>query len=365
MHFAFFLSLLLQFLHDVEARKMYQSQCVFRHGARAPTSYVIPPYDEVYMNLFHASAAQLTTPGFDQLRAFGKYLSEKYSSNDAFFYSGEYYKDWEYVAASSTTIDRTFQSVQSLFSELYPDENSYIPVWTVEVDYDVIRNHKTCLNYGTDADFQYILSVDYANSVIDEDSKNELFSIIEDVMLAVFGVSCDDIGILCYLLLNDHLESLTFHFANNTEYGNWTNTTVYQMIEPYKDEFDLIVRDYLFAPYIRAPNGNNGQSGVGFELFNEIVNHLNCNFINFNNSNGTFECINGNNQDFEQTCDARYCGVVLYSAHDATVRMLAHQLGVLTEDNIFNQPPYATSICFDLYLENDGRQTVDILVCKQ
>ena len=164
-----------------------------------------------------------------------------------------------------------------------------------------------------------------------------------------------------------HLESLSFHFGTSTEYGNWTNTNTYfyQFIKPYKDTFDLIATDYLFTPYVRAPNGNSGQSGVGFELFNEIVNHLNCNFIDFNSSNDTFECIDGNDQDFEQTCDAGTCGVVLYSVYHATVRMLGHQCGVLKEHNVFNEPPYATSICFDLYLENDGRQAVDILVCKR
>ena len=169
--------------------------------------------------------------------------------------------------------------MQSLFSQLYSDENSYIPVWTVEVDYDLIRNHKTCLNYGADAYFQYILSVDYADSLIDKDGKNELFAIIEDGMLEVFGVS------LC------NLESLSFHFGKGTECGNWTNTYLYQLIEPYEDTFDLIVRDYSFEPSVGAPNGNNRQTGVGFELYNEIVNHLNCNFINFNNSNGTFKCL--------------------------------------------------------------------------
>ena len=293
-----------------------------------------------------------------------KYIS--FNPCDAFFYSGKYYQERKYVAASSTTIDRTFQSVQSLFSQLYPDENSYIPVWILEVYYDVICNHKTCVNSGADTDFQCI-SVDYADSLIDEDSENELFAIIEDGMFEVyiFGVSRDDIGILCYLLLADHLQSLLFHFSKNTEYDNWTNMHLYQLIEPYKDTFDLIIIDYLFAPYVRAPNGNNGQSGVGLELFNEIVNHLNCNFINFNNSNGTFECINGNDQDFEQTYDAGYCRVLLDSAHDATAQILAHQLGVLTEDNILNEPLYATSICFDLYLEHDGRQTLDTLVCKR
>ena len=91
--------------------------------------------------------------------------------------------------------------MQSLFCKLYLYGNSHISVWTTEVDYDVIRNHKTCLNHAADADFQYILFVDYADCLSDQDSKNELFAIIEDGMLEVFGVSCDDIGILCCLRL--------------------------------------------------------------------------------------------------------------------------------------------------------------------
>ena len=70
------------------------------------------------------------------------------------------------ILASSTVVRRASQSVQTLLSELYPNPNDFIPIWTVLRDEDFIRNHETCLNYAATLDVQFLLSVEYANSII-------------------------------------------------------------------------------------------------------------------------------------------------------------------------------------------------------
>eukprot|EP01083_Nonionella_stella_P298198 1012431_1 len=288
-------------------RTLYQSQCVFRHGARAGFLLNIPPYDVLFESIYKAKESGLTTEGVKQQKAFGSYLRNKYKNLNPYFYTKNYYNDANFISVSTTNIQRTHQSVQALLSELY--ENEFVPIFTVPENADVLRVQSTCLNFAAEFSFQEDIVISYANQLLNESDVKILFDLIPNI-------PCYQMQFLCFILLFDQYNTISFHFDTNVD-DNGVRDTLYM----YHKELELIERFMFFNPHI-SPAQN-----IGFDLFNEILNHLNCNLYSHSKCGL-----------FEQKCPAGFCGLVLYSAHDTTVRSLAHQLGVLTEDNIYNKP---------------------------
>ena len=92
-------------------RLLIQTQCVIVHGGSAPSFEIMTPFDDIFYDVYSAEYDDITSKGFNQMKAFGEYLRNK-NQEKLFLLSNKYSIDDNQVYISSINTKKSFQSIQ-------------------------------------------------------------------------------------------------------------------------------------------------------------------------------------------------------------------------------------------------------------
>ncbi|XP_071792093.1 LOW QUALITY PROTEIN: prostatic acid phosphatase-like [Asterias amurensis] len=303
-------------------RSLQLVNVLYRHGDRTPVD--VYPSDPHKADTWPEGLGQLTTHGMNMHYELGQWLRERYIKSG--FLNETYNRDALHVR--STDKDRTLMSAESDLSGLYPPKGNQIwksgltwmpiPVHTIPLDQDYLlkTNGPPCPNYDelkkeTTTTKEYLAVQERYKDFLKNLTINTGFK--------------EPLTVSDVYLVEDPLFVERLH---GLQWPDWANVTGF-----YKDLKTVSDKGMYFLF-----NSKDKSRLKGGPLLGEIIENMR------------------NKSETKDPTDLRR-KFYMYSAHDTTVAALLSALG------IYNgiQPPLASCVIVELWKEDNGENTVNIL----
>ncbi|XP_059831352.1 lysosomal acid phosphatase-like isoform X4 [Hypanus sabinus] len=311
--------MLLGLQRPVAGRALKFVNLIYRHGDRSPIqAYPADPYTE---KDWPQGFAQLTQVGMKQHYALGQYLRHRYNT----FLNSSYDRHEVYV--QSTDIDRTLMSAQVNLAGLYipqghqifhPDVKwQPIPVHTVPVEQDEFLKfpRKNCPR------FQKLLEETMNSREVREKIQKNT-----DFLNMVSNNTKMNVTMLNEWKVYDTL------FCEKTHNFTLPSWATHEVITRMRELNDFGM-EIIFQLH-KTQEKSRLQGGV---LLKRILQNI--------------------NQAINESTPMPSLKLIMYSAHDVT--LIALQMAL----NVYNYiiPPYASCFMFELYEEDDRKDTSNLL----
>lgn len=307
-------------------RVLKQSQCVFRHGSRLPN---VQPLFDIYESdeQYLVMGGDMTDNGEEQVTELGQYYKEKLI--DADLITDDYEKEDDLIYLRTVIDKRVAQSMDIAIHEIFEDQ-AVGPILTPQRADDVTVS-TYCPSYQFEVNyFRNYQSASYINQLFSSTEKQDLNTSVQFTRLFNFQ----------YLLNLD--EQITNIKEQNDALGDvLENNATWEKLLSYEEK----IKEYFRLDSV-IPYRQHGSDAQGYDFFKLLMDQIG--IVAISNYGATSLCRGGP------------CKFTWWSSQNANIRMLAHQMGLLTLDNIWTEVPMGSSLCFDLYLENN-QYSVDIL----